>query len=325
MAVCKGVMMESYFMSVSLPWLFGIHAVTAGFTGLLAYGLLHRRYPGQFSSIFSLFFLLAFSLPFIGLPFSLWLAFYFRYHRHDPDELRVQYLELDPFFVEFPKIKRSFGEGMAIEIVANEKIPIDKRIAALTLLAEYRSREHMPVIKNMLASKNDELRLLSFAVIDKLEQDIHKKIHEQKSLLERCADETPSEACARIHKVLAFAYWELIYYELSDETLTRFLLSMIEEHAAYVLEHAGDDAEILALLGKASLKAQKYDAALTYFWKAIKFKRTEDIKDEQYLIPYIAEIYFNQRKYVAVKKLLGGKRFLALNAKMKPIHEIWAL
>jgi len=69
---------------------------------------------------------------------------------------------------EFPEVTRLFGEA-SMERLLNEDISSlsSMKMKALVSLADNASRTDVTLIKNSLSDRNDEVRLYSFAVIDK--------------------------------------------------------------------------------------------------------------------------------------------------------------
>lgn len=289
--------------------------------GSFAVWQLRRRYPKQKTLIFAFFFLFSFTLPLLGVLLGVWLVLFFKFYRYSDHDIEYKKINTDPFFIEFPKIKRQFGDGAIREMMENDRIPINKRVIALTILSETRSRENIEILKQMLSSPIDELRLQSFSVIDTVETEIHRKIHEEK---EQLAHKKNPLGKIIILRSLAFLYWELVYLELSDEALDTFLQKKVEDYCTQVLDYFPDDTKVLVLLGRVYLKRGEDEAARECFERAVEIYGEENRHQAQFIFPYIAEIYYHQRRFPKLKTLLHHSEFLELIPKLKPIREIWA-
>ena len=306
----------------STAWWLGIHGLLSVVLALTATAMLKSRYPKQAHLLFALFVMLALAMPLVNVGFVPWLAYYFKAHRHDPDEIAAQGIDLGAFMIRFPVVRRTLGEGIASFEADNDAIPQHNRLLALTLLSDYRNKAYMATIKQMLKSHDDELRLLSFSVIDRLEQTIHANIHAGKQRLETLPEE--SDAWYREHQKLAEAYWELIYFELADDTLKRYLADRILMHVSRYESRFGADERSEMLLAKTAFSLEEYSEALRRFWNVVRLRGVNDIAEAANVVPYIAEIYYHQGKYEAVQKLMKHAKKLDFDAKMKSVRELWA-
>jgi tetratricopeptide (TPR) repeat protein len=290
---------------------------------MVALSILRKRYPLQKTSIFSFFFIFSLSFPFLGFFLSFWLIYFFWHYKHEDIEEHMHIIDMDAFLIKFPHVKRQFGDGAIREMMDNERLPLVKKLLALTMLSEQKSKENMMTIKQMLSSKNDEIRLLSFATIDKLEYDIHKEIHRNKKILE--SDEMDHERRIKAMRALAFSYWELIYFELADEALKDFLLQKIKENAEEVIVAYPEDHQLCNLLGKVYFEQGKDEKSEKLFWKSIQLSSLKgDKKASSFIIPYIAEMNYNQRMFSKIKPLFKQVISYESHSKLRPIQELWS-
>ncbi|MDD2567922.1 MAG: hypothetical protein PHS10_08040, partial [Thiovulaceae bacterium] len=141
----------------------------------------------------------------------------------------VHFVNLDEFSTHFIDVERAFGEGSMYELLQNDYVSTSLKIKAIVSMSDNLSQKNISIIKHTLSSNNDEVRLFSFAVIDKIERGINQKIH--KNLGKFKTHVNPKKKAA-IAKELASLYWEMIYYELSEDSLRDYLL---EEVVKYIL------------------------------------------------------------------------------------------
>jgi len=187
---------------------------------------LHRNNP---LASFLFFFIFNLSLPIFGYIASLWLGYYLLHIKYDQKFVSTNILNLDEFGYSFLKVERIFGEGSMVNVVLAEEVPKSKKLKALSSLSSNISPMTLRIIKQTLASKNDEIRMYGYAIINKIEKKLneninkHLEIYNDKSL----DDATRYEAA----KELAYFYWEMVYAELSHDSLKE---SFIKEVVKYV-------------------------------------------------------------------------------------------
>jgi tetratricopeptide (TPR) repeat protein len=215
----------------------------------------------------------------------------------------------------FPRVKRIFGEGSMMELMSNENAPRQKRMKALSIMAEDMNQKNIALIKHSLADKDDEIRLFSFSLLDKLEQNINTKIHLASVKFENEADE---EKRVNAAKELAYLYWDMIYFDLSDDILKEFLIKESLKYANIAFKYNMRDTAINILLGKIYLVKNEYEQAETQFVMAI-----ESGVQKEYIIPYLAELYFERGNYRSIRAMLNVVHGLGINAKLYPVVAQW--
>lgn len=319
--ITKVLTMTEYALDFGYPLLLTLHILlSAGASALSAY-LLKQRYPHQFMNAFIVF--LAFSLmaPVVGAVAVVGFAIIFRSIYYEQKRSTFHTIDLTPFRTTFPIIKRRFGEGAMHEIFDQHAVPTNLKLAALSLLTENLQRNNIILIKRLLSSKNDEIRLVSFSVIDKLEHKIHEEIH---TLLHKLKTSTEESVIFNAHKMLAQLYWELVYFELADEVLERFLLSEVEKNAQIALEIVPGDDDLHFLMGRVHFQNGNIQQAKAEFHQAIDQARAKGKAPSNYIQPYLAELYFNERDFSGVKSIIAHSRFFEISPKLYPIKQVWS-
>ena len=71
------------------------------------------------------------------------------------------------------------------------------------------------------------------------------------------------------------------------------------------------------------MRKKEYDEAIEEFTIAITIAEDDLQSDLSYIYPYIAEIYFNEKRYLLTKKILQKATNLEFNTKLYPIIEQW--
>ncbi len=211
--------------------------------------------------------------------------------------------------------KRTYGESSLKVFAMKKDLATELRLKAFLLLTELKTPKSIELIKMGLKDPNDEIRLLSFSVINRLEKEINDKIHQELLLLQKCED--PKER-ALIHKELSRLYWEYIYIGLADEEYQKYIFEQIEQNALKALEKLPTDPYLYITMGKLSLRQKDTQSAMEYFQKAVKYGAAE-----YKTLPFLAEILYQRGEYARVRDIFIKNRYLKLDPFLYPIATLW--
>ena len=93
---------------------------------------------------------------------------------------------------------------------------------------------------------------------------------------------------------------------------------LCHKYAHIVSQEKMDDTAINVLLGKIYLQKEEYEDATTRFIMAI-----ESGIEYEYIIPYLAELYFKRGNYKSIRSMLSKVENLNMNATMHPVVAQW--
>ncbi len=299
--------------SISLFYL--VHALLSSLMAYFAAVFLARRYKDSILIIFLLTLVFNIAVPVIGYVLTAWMIYYLLHVKYAKVLINTKTLNMQELDNEFPNVKRLFGEGSMAELMSNADAPKALRMKALSVISQDMNRQNIALIKHSLADKDDEIRLYSFSLIDNMEQDINTKIH-QASLRFNTTESIDEKMAAATE--LAYLYWDMVYFDLSDDTLKNFLLNESLRYAQIVFDINMSDRDMNVLLGKIYLEKQELENASTHFVIAI-----ENGVDEEYIVPYLAELYFERGNYRSVASMLNTVKSLNMNATMYPVVSQW--
>lgn len=218
-------------------------------------------------------------------------------------------LPVEKLFVEeliIPEVeKRTFGEAVAEKL--NEKL--------ILLLTKFPTSQSMQLLKRALAVDKDEVRLIAFAAISRMEKEIFERIN----LLLRELDNAKSEEeLFRIYASLAELYWEPVFLNIADEELEEFYLKTALEYGMKALE-IREDEKLLFLIGRIYLRLKEYERAEHFLIKA-----TEKGLPLEKVAPYLMEVYFVKRDWKSLKELSSYlKERVIPDAKALSIIRVW--
>ena len=312
-------------------------------------------------AIFVFMLLFNISIPFLGYFFTLWVTWFLVNVKYKKKTVTTNMLNLDEFEMSFLKVERTFGEGSMNDLMLSTYASKSKKLKALSSLAANLSPANLKIIRQTLASTDDEVRMFGYAIINKAETALNQKINLHLDIIYAQAKKGENQDAALVansQKELAFLYWEMIYTELSHESLKgNFLNSVIlyineaKEYylplidtlsveleamqKEYVQEQDGTDklamkehelqtlyktcSNLYMLMGRVYMQRKNYREAKKEFTIAQELVAGEDT----FLIPYLAEVYYDTGRYNIVQSVLKSAKGLELNATLYPIVDQW--
>ena len=180
------------------------------------------------------FFLFNLAMPVVGYIFSIWIALYLRNVKYQKKVTHTNILNLDEFGISFLKVERIFGEGSMVDLMHSEYAPRSKKLKALSSLSGSLSPANLKIIRTTLSSKDDEIRMFGYATINKAEKAINIKINTHLEIFKKERDkelkDQDKDSLSNAAKELAMLYWELVYTELSHESLKADFLKEVKKY-----------------------------------------------------------------------------------------------
>jgi hypothetical protein len=310
-------------------------------------------------------FLFNLAMPIIGYIFSIWITIYLRNVSYQKKVVNTNILNLDEFGMSFLKVERIFGEGSMVELMNSEYAPRSKKLKALSSLSASLSPANLRIIRSTLSSRDDEIRMFGYSTINKAEKAINIKINEHldifKKEYEKNTQEQDKKAIAIAAKELAFLYWELVYTELSHESLKAGFLKEVKKYteiAKLYYRPKSDQVEEKITALNARIKEEKNSRELFIEMKNLKdqsikiidiiiklyvlmgkvymnekayekasseFTVAQELHEDSssFILPYLAEIQYLLGNYTAVNAIIKSSSDLSLNATLHPIIEQW--
>ena len=299
------------FASTDLYLLLFPHFVACVFIGLASHVFLNVFFKLVHWSFAIYIFLLAFFIPLWGILISLFVAltlvrFRTQFYKHAEllnNRINVQHLR---------PVKSHYGEGGALRNLLYGSSAF-QRTEALITLGQFADVNE--VMYTLLADDLDEIRLLAFNILEQQERFISEDIEQLLNLLE--TEDLSEEIRAKFEKNLALHYWELVYRRLIFHELEMSILEKALDYALSALTVLPSDATLWGLLGKIFTRLKKFPEAEEAFFKTTLF----NVIPSQ-VLPYLAEIKYKQRDYLAVKKYLDSDALLDVT-RIAPVKSFW--
>lgn len=262
-------------------------------------------------------FLFNFSIPVIGYIFSIWIAWYLKNVSYEKKVSNTNILNLDEFGVSFLKVERIFGESSMSDLMTSEHAPKSKKLKALSALANNPSPANLKIIRQTLSSTDDEIRMFGYAIINKAEKALNIKINQYVEMLHNEDEEERVEKKAFAANELAYLYWEMVYTELSHESLKE---NFLEEVIKYIniaksfyisesdnIERKIEEYELSIKKAAALVETSKdipYEQTQEYYTENLKiekakFEKYGEICTKLYIL--MGRVYMNKQEYENAK------------------------
>ena len=218
-------------------------------------------------------------------------------------------LPVEKLFIEeviIPEVeKRTFGEAVSEKL--NEKL--------ILLITKFPNSQSIQTLKKALSSEKDEVRLIAFSTISKMEKEIFERIN---ILLKELENTNDPKDLFRIYSSLAELYWEPVFLNIADEELAEFYLKTALDYGLKALK-IKEEGKLLFLIGRVYLRLRKYEEAEKFLKKSID----KGIPIEK-AAPYLMEVYFVERNWKSLKEIADNLKDKVIpDAKALSIIKVW--
>lgn len=294
------------------------HLLATMLFGYLSWMALPQKYQGARTASIAFFSILGFVVWPIGNLAVCGFASFLLRHQKKPQLMPYEATRLSEIIQEPMTVqKRRFGEASLREFATNHALSDSLRLEAFTILTQMGTPQAMQVIKKGLSDKNDEIRLLAFSVIDKLESTLGKEINVSLRKL-RSGRDLDAKERLQLHKHLAKLYWESNYIGLSEKALYDYFTEESLYHLKVAEAIDGEDSEILFMLARIKLNNKAYDEAYALYMRAL-----ENGANTFKVIPFLAEIYFAQGRFTELKQVFTEYPVLSRDPLLGPVAAVW--
>lgn len=323
------VLLQSNFLEqISMLNLMFFHVVLSGLLAIFFVFILPKNYKKncKIKNLLLLFITMSVFLSEFFLFFYyvvIVFSFYFPYRKKE--EGKFETLDFPEFSIH-TQGKKNFGGLLgAKERLQKDQLSTQARVDSLMMLQHFSKSHVTEVIRKLLSDEQDDLRLLAFGMLNKREKVINQQIFEQLNMLEELkVDPDNSNRKIILQNLilmrLAELYWSYVYENLVQGDLRSYSLKMAENYLKEVLviEEYKNPLSVF-LFAKIKNAQGNFDEALTYFNLAIELGIVSSR-----VFPYLAEIYFRQRRYDKVKSSMQQlARSKVVLPSIKGIMGVW--
>ena len=171
----------------------------------------------------------------------------------------------------------------------------NKRLQAVYATLKLEDRDAIPLLRTALGDATDDIRLLAYALLDRKEYRLSKRIEQAKQDLEK----QENSGKQQLYRQIANDYWELAHLGLVQGDAKNYVLGMAFKYIELGLVYSPEDSGLLFQYAQILLRLGKYQEALE------EFKKAEMLGIEFICLQtYYAEIAFYTRRYFEVKQLM---------------------
>ena len=203
------------------------------------------------------------------------------------------------------------GDARNLDAMLRDAPDPQTRMDALMGTLKLADAQAAVLLRRALKDRDDEVRLLAYALLDRKEKAIEARIHTNRLALETLAD----GAGFAQHRALAYDFWELSLLGTTQVGAPSPLSTYVCEHARAALHLEPHDAGLQLLLGRALLRERELEGAAQALQCAVRCGMAPARAR-----PYLAEIAYLQQRYAQVKHLRQSQ---GLGASHAPLENVW--
>jgi hypothetical protein len=187
--------------------------------------------------------------------------------------------------------------------VLTNAVAVTRRMKAVMQLRRMSTREALPLLRLALGDKDEDVRLLSFAILERREKGLRRRIDAALARLDNSASTAGSRLCteerALLERGLAQDYWELIYSGFVNGAIADTVLDRAAVHAYSAFTLRADSGTAL-LLGRIELRRARPFQACKALLRAEKLGIAAATT-----APLFAEAAFLMRRFRHIPALLA--------------------
>lgn len=294
----SAIFIGNIYLSIFLFFLF--HGIAIFLLSSFMSVLLKKKINIQqnYLYVLTVFFLIGFFGFVLGYIFLILTIFILKKEGESGGKLFEKFTINELYSEDFRFNDRKFGEASLKLVSLNKNSSKDLAEKFFLYIQENLDSNTMSVVKKSISSSIDEIRLMAFSLMSKVEKDLNEKIYILNEKLKE--EDLSNEEKGEIYVELGQIYWNFIVFKIADEEMKKFF---IDKTIFYINESLNIKKNFLAyfLLGRVYLYNKDYSKAKEYLIKAYFFDKTK----KQKIIPYLVECYFYEKKYDMVKRLFS--------------------
>ena len=292
-----------------------VHAAASACLALFAWSLMpqHYRQPRKWALLF--LFSFSFFIPVLGLIGLFTGILVAAYLPRASDAQPFETVPIPEYVNLSGNAKVRYDAGGIRARLLDQSASIESRLKAMMAIQQMPSRQSSPLLREMLTDPADDIRLVAYGMLDQREKAINSKITEE--LANLATSQSPGAHQTSLRH-LAELYWELVYQGLVQGDVRKHAIGQSMEYVAESLLLTPDEPGLWVLqgklineLGQITAASLAFDRALQLGYPAIR------------LLPYQAEIAFNQRDFPRVRRLLGEMSSFDNSEKTQALVRFW--
>lgn len=292
------------------------HLIASALLALLFSISFGSRFNAPRAGLYALFFSLNLFVPALGILGTLLTLLYFTRFLNNAVRTEFFSVPLPPFQVDSVSMPIGMGEGGAWSRLRTVGLPRAQRMKALLAVGSSDGGNASRFLRLATGDADDEIRLLAFNLSGRQERTLQQIIS---TALEQLKDiDTPSGR-AHLCRILAYAYWEMIYNSLAQDKLQDFYIEQAVRYVRMALEAGDTTADLAILMVRIHLEKRDYDLAGIALEEA-RARGAEPFK----ILPYQAELAFQKRDFTTIKRLVKESPMVKYRPTIGPVAQFWS-
>lgn len=200
-----------------------------------------------------------------------------------------------------------------------EALPSTARVEALLAIGSTATPASSAVLREMLTDPADDMRLLAYGLLDRREKSISEQLVRERSVLAAAEEIGDRDTARLVHHRIGQLYWELVYQALVQGDMQRYALEQALIHTECALDGSAADGARWLLIGRIRLRRGELQSARAALGAAL-----EHGMPRRNVLPYLAELRFQQRRYADVRKLMYELGAQPASEQLSALQQFWA-
>lgn len=200
-----------------------------------------------------------------------------------------------------------------------QSLPTNARVEALLAIGSAAAPASGAVLREMLTDPADDMRLLAYGLLDRREKSISEQLVRERSVLAAAEEIGDRDTARLVHHRIGQLYWELVYQDLVQGDMQRYALEQALIHTEQSLDGSAADGARWLLIGRIRLKRGELQPARAALGAAL-----EHGMPRRNVLPYLAELRFQQRRYADVRKLMYELGAQPASEQLSALQQFWA-
>lgn len=200
-----------------------------------------------------------------------------------------------------------------------QDMPPTARVEALLAIGSAATPASGAVLREMLTDPADDMRLLAYGLLDRREKSISEQLVRERSVLAAAEEIGDRDTARRVHHRIGQLYWELVYQDLVQGDMRGYALEQALIHTEQSLDGSTADGARWLLIGRIRLARGELAPARAALGAAL-----EHGMPRRNVLPYMAELRFQQRRYADVRKLMYELGAQPSSEQLTAMQRFWA-
>lgn len=292
-----------------------LQALASAMLGLVLWRLLPKRFSTPFVWSYTYLTLFCFFVPVGGALVCVGSLVLSKLFRPRFDSTGIASVALPEFVTQLVQRVTHGGGARLRAQLGNERAPLPERMTAMVAMQAMPARVSSPVLRELLADRTDDIRLLAYGMLDGAEKQLTQQILTELPRLEAARSALER---VEINERLANLYWELIYQNLVQGDVYRYTASQVEHYARAALEIDESIAALWFMRGRLALTRNATADAREWLGRAeaLGFSRER-------VLPLLAEAAYLERDYPAVRRLMAAFDSPSPLPMVRPLLRYW--